>query len=694
MIHATVRLCVLAGFGLFSGPFAFAETENEISGITSFLPADFSQYSPTSALDMVSQVPGFSINSGDDVRGFGGAAGNVLVNGERPSTKSDLESYLRRIPAANIERIELVRGASGDLDMRGQTRIVNVILKDDVSASQFSYSVNPRMHQGGRVSVGAVADWNGKWMGGDLTLSYSQGGWAERVNRLEKRYDSTQAQIAFRDDVHQTNNIEYLPGFEYERTIGENTKLHLNGRVWTGFWKLNAATDEYTPDGAGTLTYFERGTIDEEWWGYDIGGDIQRDLTDKLATKLIWYSRRDKFDSDTRFDDYLADGGFEGAFEANIDDYYGESILRTQTDWTPNGAHSIGFGIEGAYNFRDADRTFLNIDTSGNLPGAIPVSTTRVEEWRGEAFISDVWKPFAKWTIEPGLKVEVSEISQTGDAEAKRQFTYPKPSLSATYTPQEGTQWRFLIERRVAQLDFEDFVSNVSATDDNVTSGNPDLEPEQSWRFDLGYERPLTKGGTISVIARYEAVEKVQDLVPVTATSGDVFDGPGNLGDGHRFQIISEASIPTDRFGIRNGKLDLELTYSDSEVEDPLTGEKRNFSYEQPLYWYVEFRQDFPEAKWSWGFDFSKGSTDESWRTGEMVSFSRGYGDFDIYIETTKFLGLNIKVGVDNVFDPTFERTRTLYDGSRADQLIARQDVRQDQFGPLYFIRFKDSFTL
>ena len=689
MIHATGHLCALASLCLLATPIALAQTEDADSGITSFVPDDFSQYSPITALDMVAQVPGFSIDNGDDVRGFGGAAGNVLVNGERPSSKSNLENFLRRIPASNVERIDFVRGASAELDMRGLSRVVNVVLKDGAAKSQLSYSINPRLHKGNRLTLGMVVDWTGNVLGGNLTASWSQGGWAERADRPEKRYDAAGNQIAFRDDVHQGNNQEVFPSFEYTRDFGEKTTLRVNGQLFSGYWHLGAAADEYRPDENGSLEKLERGTIEENWQGYDFGGDVERDLTDSLSTKLIWYQKRMRFKSASRFDDYLADGTFIGAFEGNIRDEFGESILRSQTDWRLSDRHSLQFGAEGAYNFRDADRQFVTIDMQNGIPGNIPVSQTKVEEWRGEAFISDVWTPFEKWTFEPALKVEVSEISQTGDATAKRQFTYPKPSFSATYAPTEGTQYRFLVERRVDQLDFGDFVSNVNANDDNVTSGNPDLEPERAWRLEAGYERPLLNDGTLSFTAQYDAVEQVQDLVPVTAPNGDVFDGPGNLGNGYRVKFVTEAAIPTDKFGLKNGRLDLELVLRDSEVDDPVTGEPRVFAYEQPLFFYTEFRQDFPQQKWSWGFDFTKGSTDHYYRLTEEVDFTRGYGDFDIYVETTRFLDMNIRLGVDSVFDPTFTRERTLYAGSRADGIVARRDIRELQAGPLYYIRFK-----
>ena len=52
------------------------------------------------------------------MRGFGGAGGNVLIDGQRPAAKSDnLENILRRLPSSNIERVDLIRGSANGIDM-------------------------------------------------------------------------------------------------------------------------------------------------------------------------------------------------------------------------------------------------------------------------------------------------------------------------------------------------------------------------------------------------------------------------------------------------------------------------------------------------------------------------------------------------------------------------------------------------
>ena len=73
----------------------------EATGITPYVAAFFAASQPNSAMDMISRIPGFSFDGGDNVRGYGGAAGNVLIDGQRPATKSEsLEDALRRIQAS------------------------------------------------------------------------------------------------------------------------------------------------------------------------------------------------------------------------------------------------------------------------------------------------------------------------------------------------------------------------------------------------------------------------------------------------------------------------------------------------------------------------------------------------------------------------------------------------------------------
>src|SRR5262249_26024433 len=115
---------------------AKAETDQAASNVTAYKPDFFAQYRPNTALDMVTRIPGFSFNNGSDARGFSGTSGNVLIDGQRPPSRSDsLARGLSRIPASAIERIDVIRGGAHGIDMQGLPMMANVIRKKDAGLS-------------------------------------------------------------------------------------------------------------------------------------------------------------------------------------------------------------------------------------------------------------------------------------------------------------------------------------------------------------------------------------------------------------------------------------------------------------------------------------------------------------------------------------------------------------------------------
>src|SRR5690349_20081570 len=111
-----------------------------------YVPADFTQFAPANALDMLNRVPGFGIKEEDSDRGLGQATGNVVINGQRISGKSnDVVTELSRIPAANVERIEIVDGATLDIPgLSGQ--VANIVYQSSSLSGQFAWTGETRAH--------------------------------------------------------------------------------------------------------------------------------------------------------------------------------------------------------------------------------------------------------------------------------------------------------------------------------------------------------------------------------------------------------------------------------------------------------------------------------------------------------------------------------------------------------------------
>ena len=111
--------------------------------VVSYETGFFDRFNPVTALDMVQQMPGFTLSAGDAARrGLGDSFGNLLINGERPSNKSlTLETVLGRIPANSVVRIELIQEALPQFDMRGHARLANVIVEDNGSSGAWSVTL-------------------------------------------------------------------------------------------------------------------------------------------------------------------------------------------------------------------------------------------------------------------------------------------------------------------------------------------------------------------------------------------------------------------------------------------------------------------------------------------------------------------------------------------------------------------------
>lgn len=81
-----------------------------------YTSSDFAAFSPQTALDIVKRTPGFVLaEGGSELRGYGGAGGNVLIDGVRPVSKAGVVDALSRIAASQVARIELIRNASTSL---------------------------------------------------------------------------------------------------------------------------------------------------------------------------------------------------------------------------------------------------------------------------------------------------------------------------------------------------------------------------------------------------------------------------------------------------------------------------------------------------------------------------------------------------------------------------------------------------
>lgn len=102
----------------------------------------FQRFEPLSVGDMMKRVPGvvFSSDVGEysapSLRGVGTEYTQILINGRRVTGgTNDNTVTLDRIPAELVERVEIIRSPSSDIDSQGIGGTLNIILKEGAELS-------------------------------------------------------------------------------------------------------------------------------------------------------------------------------------------------------------------------------------------------------------------------------------------------------------------------------------------------------------------------------------------------------------------------------------------------------------------------------------------------------------------------------------------------------------------------------
>ena len=644
-------------------------------GVLVFEPAFFADSRPDSALDMISRLPGFGLDTGDtDTRGFAGAAGNVLVDGDRPSSKSDrLDQVLRRISADSVERIELIRGGAPGIDMQGRSVIANVVLRRTVTVERV-LEVNGYFYPDGYIGPLLAGQYSRRE--GDTSIEGSISATTDRTDGTgdgyRRRYDPSGALI-------QDADLVLWDRFRNVRATGAVQRPFAGGRLranglasWFG---RENTQDLLVRSGSGIDSFNdeESDSLDGE-----LGLNWTRDLSPRTGVELVGLQRWSSED----YTGVSESGGDTSTFTS--DATAGETIGRAVLRFRPNERWAFESGAEVAYNFLDSATAY----EENGVAIPLPSSSVKVEELRGEAFGQATWRPGPKLTLEAGLRVEVSEISQSGDSDQSKSFVYPKPRLQLTWTPWTGHQFRFRAERQVGQLDFDDFVASADIDIGQVEGGNPDLEPDKTTLLEAVYERRFWGEGVLELSVQHGEVEDVVDLIPLTGG----FDGVGNIGDGSFDQYQVRLTLPMDRLGIPNARLQARGSWVHTEVTDPLTGETRRFQGNQAFGCGVNFNHDLQGGKYSYGFDHGcnvdKG---RAFRVREVRAFYNApfltlYGQWKPTSDTT------VRVDIGNASDRESGYDRDIYAGPRDVSPVAFHEVRRTKMSPWLFLQMRKSF--
>ena len=570
----------------------------------------FEQFNITNANDALKRIPGVeSIGSrnsenyepgGSRKRGFGSSGTQILINGERQSSKSNsIIKTLERINADSLIRIEVIRGSEAGLDVRSDGVIVNIIADSSLSKSSGTWSTALGFLTSGDSNWRGTASWATKIKNTDLVLGLERIGDLNSRKYNEFTVDQEQSLLYLR--LRET--IEYQSGnrinLDLNSKINDKNTLRINTLVWFDGKENSPQIQEYfLPTDIKNENFYKKINWDrkENNDGWEFGGDWEHQINKNNSFKLrVVLTEENEDQIDISFlDDTI--NSYKNSSETN-NRKENERIIRLSFNKLIGKSSSLEYGVESAYNKLDRTFNLIYLDSDGKQTSAGLINTSgEVEEDRYEGFLSYNLPLSNKIRAELALNYEWSEISQSGDVNLSREFQYWKPRVDLKWDYKENRQLRLNIERNVGQINFDDFISSFDQFEETIRAGNPDLKPETSWELKLEHEWRLPNdGGVITLKGLASEIDGPVDRLPI-----DGYAGIGNLGSGERTQARIDGSIRINEL-LKGGVFRFMGYLQSTEVNDPVTNIKRDFSWYKRWETMIGIRQDVPGGKYNWG---------------------------------------------------------------------------------------------
>lgn len=699
----------------------------------------FEQFEPLSVGDQLSRVPGVAFTSdigerdAPQMRGLGEGFTQVLVNGRAiPGAGNDRTVFVDRIPAEIIDRIEIVRSPSADIDSQGIGGTINIILKDGMS-----------LPPGVIARIGGIYDIDNEELNGLGALSFSgrtddrRVAWSAtmdyqtryNVKVLDQQlFDDTSPGFGASDDgtdLFQPDGFTF-PGpstlaIEHQDQIDtrDSTDMSFNGDLTFALapnhtLRLDAfvLSTEREETESGVLYAREDGVatanddVSDEVWELDTI-ESQRQNIEQMSYGLsVLYEGRLSpswsFESQARYANFTEDN-----IETSFEDDPPEPVEQVLID-----SDDTELSIDGALTFNsDAFARSLGLASFEFEVGAALKNKTRdysqqefeddngdgdfddpddnvtpdsgifeYEEDRFDAWIMAEFGITENLTVQLGVRSESTETEAriVGGASGSNSSDEINPSFHAQWTPWENGQFRVSYARTVRRPTLDQlvpFANSDSPEDDDETFGNPNLKQETSWGYDIGYEHRLGQRGVVGFNYFHRDVSDLISLVNTGVSTGV----PGafeytyeNTGDGEVSGWEVDISTPLSFMGLDETGFFANYTSLDSERIEPLTGLTARFNAQPEYVYNFGVTQNLPSWNSSVGFSYRKQGMSESLFLGEV---ERQWYDanLEVFVEHRLSENVVLRIVGNNLLDADSIQAERNFDGDTAQEIVDNQ---------------------
>lgn len=625
-------------------PSTFVGQDNVGDESTVRYPASyFSGWAPVTAQDMMDRIPGLSSGNnrggfggggppgssrggppgssrggGSGGRGFGGGSREteILINGKRTAGKNNSTGgQLTRIITEQVDYIEIIRGTSGDLDVRGSGQVINVVLFEEFSESTLQYDFSGIQSDNNTLRPMGTFSYSGQAGGLGFQLSASA---LEPYFQNRSKENSVLGDFSPNDRILEESETKgtvttLSSNLDYEINNSSSARFNALWLDGSGGTELTRNTIDLKQNPNQNLFQEEDSPSSQENW--EVGGDYELISERGNRFKVLFISNSFTQATTRERFDILSKGLREKNLFLDSWNNTKERIVRGSYTFDIFEGQNIELGAERAQTILDSTLALgvagsegnPSVLTGGLIPVSLPNANSTVEEVRYEPFLIHNWIISSRMSLETSLLYENSEITQRGDVSKERNFAFAKPKVDFRYDLTPQLQLRGTIEKVVQQLTFNDF---VAATDDqdldsNVVAGNADLRQEWYWNYEVNAEYRLPNDiGVVSGRLYYEDWHDRIERMDVTVNENQLLSANGNIGDGEKYGLEVRGSVRMRMIDMPNLLVTATQEMEDSKIKDPFLGIDRRMLSSWRGRNTLGFRHDLPNLSLNYGLNW------------------------------------------------------------------------------------------
>ena len=687
----------------------------------------FTQFAPRTALDMLNRIPGMTMSgssrrgSSNSGRNSGGSftnvsrggrglgAGNngvqILINGKRTAGKNnDTQAQLRRIDADQVDYIEIIRGTSGELDVRGSTQIANIVLFNEVSNTTINYQASTDYYADHTSKPGGSISYAGQ--AGDLNMIVSASA-VPGYRYTEMREKSILPGELPNDFIGQTQIVDNAT-----YTLSTNLDYQFSAKSSARFNALLAEDDNPTEvdrltvdlKGEGFKHSLEREDNPATNTNWEVGGDYEFRRNNGDRFKVLGIANKNDTTNTRQRWDVLEDLTQQKNLFLDTASTLEERIVRGSYTTDLFSGQSVEFGVERSQTVLDSKLALgvLSLSSSGQdaygglTPVSIPNANTKVEEIRYEPFAIHNWRINPRMSLETSFVYEASEITLSGDVSNSRTFNFFKPKVDYRFDITPQLQLRVMIEKFVRQLSFMDFVAINDQTDEDSDTlpGNSNLRPDYWWNYNFLAEYRLPDDqGVVSANFYHHRHKDFLQRIDVSNGPDEIRSAAGNIGTGDMYVFEVKGSIRLKRLGMPNVLFTTTANVRDSWVKDSFIDITRRFNNYHRGEFNWSIRHDIPNLRMNYGIEM-RNRIDGGTKRWDIEDIEEDHADpyFEGFVEIIAFDDLTFRLNARNLTDVEVCRDRIRYEGHIVNNILEEVEYMCRGFGRTFSIQVTGTF--